>query len=444
LRVAGSWGENDGFLHVFSSPWNPISGHGCLIGHDDAADTTTSEINDLTIAAGQTLIVAVSSYNAGEQFPYNLTIETIDPQNPPVVDPPVQPEPGATAECGNGVIEAGEICDGTSLGGATCSSQGYDFGVVFCTSGCQLGLGLCFGLGEEPEPPADDPVTPVGPVTPVKEPGLAFSVSGVLDDSDPQWTRPTESCSTGSTQGQRFDTHRIVNNSGSTRYLDIQANWDGDGFIAVYTSDFDPSAPTSGCLDADDDFTAGPAASRMGSKVSDFAIYPNEELVIVATTFGADAKIGDYTIDVTSQRQSTGEAVASIAAPGGSVTTSGTLHGTDETWNRLGSTCTSSPATGEHSRDRLLIKNDTGSSQDLDITATWHDGDGYLHVFVYDESNAGMGNGMCLDANDDSNGQGESAVESLLIYSGETLLVVASSYAADTPIGAYDIEVATR
>lgn len=446
IRIAGAWGENDGFLHVFSYPWNPITAHGCLVGNDDADGTENSEIPELTIAPGQTLVVAVSSYGPDAQFPYNLVIDTIDPQNPPVTDPGTQPEPepGAQAECGNGIIEEGEACDGASLGGATCGSLGYDFGFLVCGGGCQLGVSFCFGLGEEPEPPAEDPPPVSGPVTPVKEPGLTLSLGGVLDDSDAQWTRPTESCSMGSTQGQRFDEHRIVNNSGSTRYLDLQANWEGDGFLAVYTAGFDASAPTTGCLDADDDFTAGAAAARMGSRIEDFAIYPGEELVVVATTFGSDAKIGYYTVDITSQADSSGEPIASLASPGGSITTSGTLHGTDATWNRLGSTCSSSPASGDYPRDRLLVKNETGSSQELDIDAAWYEGDGYLHVFVYDDSAGAMGNGLCLDANDDAGGSGASAISGLLTYSGETLLVVASSFSADAAIGAYDITVATR
>ena len=38
--------------------------------------------------------------------------------------------------CGNNVIEAPEVCDGTALGGQTCVSQGFDGGVLACDSAC--------------------------------------------------------------------------------------------------------------------------------------------------------------------------------------------------------------------------------------------------------------------------------------------------------------------
>ena len=39
-------------------------------------------------------------------------------------------------DCGNGIVDAGEDCDGTALDGASCSSHGYIGGVLQCTTGC--------------------------------------------------------------------------------------------------------------------------------------------------------------------------------------------------------------------------------------------------------------------------------------------------------------------
>jgi len=43
--------------------------------------------------------------------------------------------PGGAPYCGNGIIESGEQCDGGDLGGASCSSLGYDTGSLACHAG---------------------------------------------------------------------------------------------------------------------------------------------------------------------------------------------------------------------------------------------------------------------------------------------------------------------
>ncbi len=43
---------------------------------------------------------------------------------------------GGQGLCGNAVIDNGETCDGTALGGATCETQGYDGGDLRCNSTC--------------------------------------------------------------------------------------------------------------------------------------------------------------------------------------------------------------------------------------------------------------------------------------------------------------------
>ncbi|MEJ2267747.1 MAG: putative metal-binding motif-containing protein [Nanoarchaeota archaeon] len=40
-------------------------------------------------------------------------------------------------ECQNGVINVGEVCDGTDLGGESCTSQGFDSGTLGCSIDCQ-------------------------------------------------------------------------------------------------------------------------------------------------------------------------------------------------------------------------------------------------------------------------------------------------------------------
>ena len=55
---------------------------------------------------------------------------------------------GTTDNCGNGVLDDGEVCDGDNLGGQTCVSRGFTSGTLGCTtvctfdtSGCQISTG---------------------------------------------------------------------------------------------------------------------------------------------------------------------------------------------------------------------------------------------------------------------------------------------------------------
>jgi hypothetical protein len=47
------------------------------------------------------------------------------------------------AFCGNGVVDAGEACDGAALGAATCTSLGFASGSLGCTPGCRLDTTGC-------------------------------------------------------------------------------------------------------------------------------------------------------------------------------------------------------------------------------------------------------------------------------------------------------------
>lgn len=48
-----------------------------------------------------------------------------------------------TAECGNGVAEYGEACDGENLQGATCAAAGLTYGTVRCNADCTLDTSTC-------------------------------------------------------------------------------------------------------------------------------------------------------------------------------------------------------------------------------------------------------------------------------------------------------------
>ncbi len=55
--------------------------------------------------------------------------------------------PSAT-NCGNGVIDAGEDCDGTALGSAACADFGFEAGTLSCSAACAFATSGCFTCGD--------------------------------------------------------------------------------------------------------------------------------------------------------------------------------------------------------------------------------------------------------------------------------------------------------
>ncbi|MBN2724496.1 MAG: hypothetical protein JXR95_10535 [Deltaproteobacteria bacterium] len=53
------------------------------------------------------------------------------------------PDTNSNQNCGNGVIDTGETCDGTSLGDSSCMEQGFYGGDLKCTASCKYDLSAC-------------------------------------------------------------------------------------------------------------------------------------------------------------------------------------------------------------------------------------------------------------------------------------------------------------
>jgi hypothetical protein len=53
----------------------------------------------------------------------------------------------ASQTCGNGTLDAGEQCDGTNLGGATCTSLGFAGGTLACSAQCTFDTSGCSTCG---------------------------------------------------------------------------------------------------------------------------------------------------------------------------------------------------------------------------------------------------------------------------------------------------------
>jgi len=52
---------------------------------------------------------------------------------------------GGVVGCGDGVIQPGELCDGSALDNATCALLGYSGGSLACSSTCQFNVSSCTG-----------------------------------------------------------------------------------------------------------------------------------------------------------------------------------------------------------------------------------------------------------------------------------------------------------
>lgn len=68
-----------------------------------------------------------------------VTLSCRDPRTMIIDMPPPPPPP----ECGDGVIQEGEDCDGSDQGTGTCQSMGFDMGRIVCSSTCTYDTSLC-------------------------------------------------------------------------------------------------------------------------------------------------------------------------------------------------------------------------------------------------------------------------------------------------------------
>ena len=139
LTVTAAWTGGDGFLHVFGDPLNaPAAPAGCIIGSDDFNGAAGSQVTNVNIAAGQTLVVVASTFsNNAAIASYTLDVLT---QQPPAV-------------CGDGVVSGAEQCDDgnqvntdactNACRNAACGDTFVQAGVEQCDDGNQVNTDAC-------------------------------------------------------------------------------------------------------------------------------------------------------------------------------------------------------------------------------------------------------------------------------------------------------------
>lgn len=135
---------------------------------------------------------------------------------------------GGAAVCGNGVLEAGEVCDGTDLGGQTCTSAiGHLQGQLACTAECRLDLTDCSTCGDgrvegsegcdDANTAADDGCSP----TCETEPGWICS-------GEPSACNFT--CSNGQLdEGEACDDGNLEDGDGCSSACTVEPGWDCEG-----------------------------------------------------------------------------------------------------------------------------------------------------------------------------------------------------------------------
>ena len=72
----------------------------------------------------------------------------------PTTEPPDTSGPGTSdttamsGVCGDGNVDPGEACDGESLVGSTCMTEGFQAGTLVCSPECELFTGGCYSCGD--------------------------------------------------------------------------------------------------------------------------------------------------------------------------------------------------------------------------------------------------------------------------------------------------------
>jgi len=134
----------------------------------------------------------------------------------------------AAPGCGDGILQTGEVCDGTDLGGQTCqTAAGYESGELLCRDTCQLDLSDCHTCGDGHLQ---------GPETCDDENLGAGDGCDADCKAEPGWvcqgepSRCVESCGNGQLDsGEACDDENLAFDDGCTPNCQIEHGWICDG-----------------------------------------------------------------------------------------------------------------------------------------------------------------------------------------------------------------------
>jgi DNA-binding beta-propeller fold protein YncE len=134
--------------------WNPANGNLFIVGEPDhtVAEVTPTGalVRNIDISeakAKKPAGLAIAPRTQGSGWSLFVTDRGVDNDSDPNENDGKVYElaisGGVIAQCGNGVRESGEQCDGGDLGGASCSDQGCSSGTPTCSSSCKLSYSGC-------------------------------------------------------------------------------------------------------------------------------------------------------------------------------------------------------------------------------------------------------------------------------------------------------------
>lgn len=309
----------DGYVHVFTDTVDPADPTtSCVVGNDDFHSTANGLIQDVIIADGATIYIAVSAFNTGRgEFSVHVTDagfgcgnglidvpnddcddgNTMDGDGCSALCAPEDgfecdaEEPSVCTElvCGNGIIQTGEDCDDMNMANGDGCSDACEVETDFVCEGepSMCVMPVCGNGTVEAGELCDGQAG-------CQADCLSAVFSGTLDGTEDLYDRNGSGCTaSGGETGVHQDVETFTWNGPADATLDFTVAWTGvDGFLHAYDNPFDSTMPLVGCLDGGDDF-----GGTSGSQVTVDAT-PAQVIDIVMSTYDP-ADTGDWVLTVT-------------------------------------------------------------------------------------------------------------------------------------------------
>ena len=348
VRVTGMW-EADGYLHAFTPPFDPTNRDNCVVGDDDfdldgagpLLPANGSQIDEIAIPNGGALMIVATAFGSNEAIgPWTIEVETLVPNavmasdqtvaapDLVIVDEVVTENGGFIAIHENGGGGNGGISIGGVIGVSDFLAAGTHLNVPVTLDRPAVDGETLFAMlhsddGNETYefPGPDGPVLDgngevIAPAFVVTVPvfaepeeiageyGESITLTGSIDDTDPQWDRPSASCAAQGDPDHYFDVVQIVNNTPEFQIVDITATFTAegvDGYMHIFEPPFVPNI-LDNCIQGDDDHDVdgdGPLIGRNGSQLTGVTLEPGEGLFVILSTFDPNDPIGPWSLDVT-------------------------------------------------------------------------------------------------------------------------------------------------